>query len=879
MGRNPWMLNPVRSIYNRWRERRRARATRVLEELKVRYHTFRILLTHNEISLDLLRSVDRFLSSPVPSRADLSEEIDELLDVTYELVDGLNRLTGDRYGALYEKHRRIAEAVRKKLDSMVSLPAHVFRCFSLDNLTGDHRSLVGGKAATLGFLRTAGFPVPDGFAVTVEGCAEILTQNGLDVYIARRLKRLENGNVKEAELEAEARDIRDNILDASFPEGLEKDLLAAYERLAAEEHAAVSLRSSAIVEDQPEHSFAGQFESVLNVTTFNALESALKEVLASNYSARAVSYRLHAGLPLSGHDMAVLCQLMIPAKAAGVLFTVDPAAPESGRVLISAVPGLGILAVDGSVPTDLYRPRRDFPDREPREEWTRIAAKTHRATALVEGGIRVEEVSPDERDTPVLSGEEIFSLVRHGRMIENLIGRPQDIEWALSSKGELFILQSRDIRLAARDRHVLSESRGKILLKGGVIASPGRCAGKAKIIHSMQDVEAWRNGERAPGIMVLHRSMVDAAAWLPEFEGVIVDLGNPADHLSCVAREYSRPMLTGTGRATEVLQDGEWVILDADSGLILQAPEDVWSAGAARETLGAGKKDLPLKKGITTPEAAGLRELIEPLNLTDAYGPTFSIRECKSLHDIIRYTHEMAVLSMFDTGDSVMEEAEVLLHRLDEGLPFHFLIIDLGGGIAPDKNSFKVHLADIQSIPLLALWKGMATPGLRWSLPPPVSGLSGLFSKAMLDARSSRPVGNQNYAFITRDYLNLNARVDFHFTMVDAVCGSNARENYIRFRFKGGGTTVVQRERRARFVAEVLGEHRFFADQQGDLVNASIGETQKEEIEERLIMIGRLLGFSRLLDATMRDDSVPRKVARAFLDGDYGLESMSEESI
>ncbi|HZD43759.1 MAG TPA: hypothetical protein VE134_06835, partial [Methanomicrobiales archaeon] len=88
---------------------------------------------------------------------------------------------------------------------------------------------------------------------------------------------------------------------------------------------------------------------------------------------------------------------------------------------------------------------------------------------------------------------------------------------------------------------------------------------------------------------------------------------------------------------------------------------------------------------------------------------------------------------------------------------------------------------------------------------------------------------------------------------------------------------AVQRERRARFVAEVLEAHNFFADQRGDLVTAFIMETQREEIQERLVMIGRLLGFSRLLDAAMQDDTVPPRVARAFLDGDYALESMRDE--
>lgn len=872
------MRNPLQGIYERWRERRRERSLRVLDDLKARYHTFRILLAHNELSLDLLRSVDQMLRSPLSTWETLSEEAEELLDVTYELIDGLNRLAGDGHGSLYEKHQHLAATIRNVLASIVSRPSHLPRCISLVDLSSDYRGLVGGKASTLGFLKRAGFPVPDGFAVPVEACKEMLALNGLDITIGRRFQRFESGVARSEEFEIEAEDIHGRILSASLPADLEAEIRRGYERLKNAGIQALSVRSSALVEDRPEHTFAGQFQSVLNVTSFESLIAAFKEVIASNYSARAIAYRLHAGLSPASHDMAVLCQGLVPARAAGGLFTIDPTDPENGRMLMNAVPGLGILAVNGSAPTDLYRPLRDFPEREPMKEWAQIASKTHRAVLAEAGGLREEPVSDAERNDPVLSQEEALSLVRYGRMIENLIGRPQDIEWAVTAEGRLFILQSRDIRLAAGARKALGAVRGKPLLKGGVTASPGRCVGRVQVIHSTHDIDPRLNGQRSPSILVLHQSLVDAAGWLPEFEGVVVDLGNPADHLSCVAREYSRPMLTGTGRATETLQDGEWVILDADSAVVLQAPEEVWSEAAAmHRTVDPAGSFRQAPAGAVTPEAAKLRELIEPLNLTDAYGPTFSIHECRSVHDIIRYTHEMAVLAMFQVGDTVLEESDVLTHRLEDGLPFHFLVIDLGGGIAPGDNHFKIRLKDVLSAPLLALCEGMATPGLRWGQPPPGAALSGLFSRAMLDARSPRAVGNPNYALITRDYLNLNARVDYHFTMVDAVCSANPRENYIRFRFKGGGTTTIQRERRARFVSEVLGEHHFFTDQQGDLVNASLSETAREEIEERLIMIGRLLGFSRLLDATMRDDSAPRKVARAFLEGDYALQSVSRD--
>jgi pyruvate,water dikinase len=855
------------------------RAGSILDVLKVRYHTFRILLANNELALEILRSVDQALAAPGPSWDGLVEETEELLDVAYEIVDGLNRLTGDGYHALYERHHRLAGEIRAALSAVVAQPSYIQRCIFFDDLKTDYKPMVGGKAAALAFLKQAGFPVPDGFAVTARGCGEILLSNGLDAFIRQRMQRLGGGGAHPpAEFEAEAAAIRERIIGAELPKDLDKELRRAYERLTDGGGMAVSVRSSALVEDRPEHTFAGQFKSVLNVTSYDALATALKEVVASNFSARSTLYRIHAGLPLGKHDMAVLCQRMVQAGTAGVMFTIDPAAPDSGRMLISAIPGLGILAVSGEAPVDLYRPSRDKSSREAMDKWAHIAEKTHQAVSVAEGGVRREDIHGEERKAQLLSEEQAISLVRFGRMIESLIGRPQDIEWALSESGTFHILQSRDIRIAPKDRHVVEVSRGETLFKGGVCASPGRRVGRVKIVHSVHDLEEWKKGPRTPSIMALHHSMADAAGWLPEFEGVVVDLGNPADHLSCVAREYSRPMLTGTGKATKVLRDGQWIILDADKTLILQAPEEVWSGALGASSAPASIEEKPALRSDSPPtELARLRELIEPLNLTDAYGPTFSIQECRSLHDIIRFTHEMAVLAMFETGDAVLEEAEVLVHRLEGGTPMHFMIIDLGGGISPARKGFVIRLQDILSTPLLALWEGISTPGLRWSTPPPVPGISGLLSRSLLDSCSARPVGQQNYALITRDYLNLNARVEYHFAMVDAICGLNPRENYIRFRFKGGGTTAIQRERRAQFVSEVFAANSFFTDRRGDLITASLLEAEQEEIKEKLVMVGRLLGFSRLLDATMRDDSMPGKVAQAFIDGDYGLERLNGE--
>lgn len=871
-------FNPFAPIVEKWRKRRAEDAAKVLDVLKIRHHTFRILLANNELALNILGSVSQALTSPGAAREDWADEIDELLDVSYELVDGLNRLTNDRHSGLYERRQQLEDAIRQAIEAVRENPRRMLKCIPFDELSPDYRALVGGKASAIASLKQAGIPVPDGFAITAEAGGEILSANGLDAVIDRCVQRMQAERSRHEEIETEAAEIREGVLAASIPEDLEAELRRAYDRLTENGAVAVSVRSSAMVEDKVEHTFAGQFESVLNVTSFEALTKALREVLASNYSARSSLYRMHAGLPLGRHDMAIFCQRMAQARTAGVLFTIDPSEPENGRMLISAVPGLGILAVGGAAPADIYRPLREGAESEPMGDWSQIAEKTHRAVSLPEGGVREEALSGAERERGLLSMEEACSLVRLGRMIENLTGKPQDVEWAISQSGKIFILQSRDVRLPGKVRHAPDVVAGEALLRGGVCASPGRRVGRVKVVNSVQDFEKWsRDGEQGPGVLVLHQSMVDAAGWIEKFEGVVVDLGNPVDHLSCIAREYAIPMLTRTGKATKTLRDGDWVVVDADRGMVLPAPEELWKeALEARQLKTSTKKRRAPQGDSMTPEVTRLWKLVEPLNLTDAYGPTFSIRECRSLHDLIRYVHEMAVLAMFDTGDAVLEEAETLVHRLDGDVPLHFMIIDLGGGVSPGSRGFRVRIDNILSTPLLALWEGITFPGLRWGKAPPVPGFSGLVSRSMLDQRGARPVGTQNYAMISRDYLNLNARVDYHFSMVDAVCGNNPRENYIRFRFKGGGTTAIQRERRARFVAEVLDSYGFFTDQRGDLVTASLLEGEQEEIAGKLAMIGRLLGFSRLLDATMTDDNTPGKVARAFIAGDYDLDALEE---
>lgn len=863
------MLGSFQRLWARHKERKRRRDEEALTDLKFRYHAFRALLANNERSLDLVGEIEAGFKIMAAGGSKADSRIEELLHVTYEMVDGLNRMNGNRSENLYALHKRLSAQIRDILAQQVFAPEPPPLALSLHDVRPEMAGQLGGKAASLARLAACGLPTPKGFVLTLAASRLFFRFNQLDTLVPDRLRRLQARNGSQAELTETAEAIGSLIAGSPLPPELEEALAAASERLGGGIHKALAVRSSAVVEDQAEHSFAGQFTSVLNVVGLEPLVRAYKEVLASNFNSRSLAYRMQVGLPLLDFDMAVLFQEMAPASAAGVLYTVDPTDRERGRFLISAVPALGTLAVNGGAPADIYRlPRSDLNARVERE----VAVKTVREVPVPGGGVRTEPVPEQERALALLSDDTVRALAGFGLLVEYLGDGPQDVEWAVDASDRIFLLQSRPLRLPGRRRPASGTPALPPLLTGGAISSPGRGLGRARIVRSPADLDVSLDES---AVLVLNQSLVEAARWMPVVRGAIVDLGNPGDHLSTVARERGRPMITAAAEATKILKEGQWVLLDADRGVVLEAPAVVRDQLEKPTTARLNSNPVETTEKKLAPELETLRQLIVPLNLTDAYGPTFSVMECRSLHDLVRYAHEAALMAMFTAGDELVEDHFSAVHWLDEGLPFHFFIIDLGGGLKPGPHPTRLHLDDVISMPMRSLWEGLSTPGLRWSTPPPSPSLSGLFTRTMTEQGGARALGSSNFAIITRDYLNLNTRMDFHFAMIDTVCGPNARENYIRFRFKGGGTTAVQRERRARFIFTVLKSEEFFSDAQGDLVTASLAGIGQESAARKLIVLGRLLGFSRLLDASMRDDDAPARLAKAFFDEDWALERFS----
>ncbi len=850
------MALPFHSIWASFKQRRQDRSARTVKDLAAGYHIFRSLLDSNNQAVELLTQLDISLHSR-EALLEARPRINRLLNLVHDLTDKLNHLDDGRHNSLFHVHQRIASTVKKTMASLPPIPKTP-TCLALAEITPAHASMVGNKAAVLAKLKQATeFPVPDGFAITMPACRNFLQQNGLYQRITAMLGGY--GTSSEIPLSTIA-EIQTAIMAAPLPDPLRAILSSGADPFFAAGHG-LAVRSSSCLEDGRRHSFAGQFATILNVIDHSGLETAFRKVAASNFNDRSLAYRRKAGLSSLDFDMAVLCLSMVDAKAAGIMLTKSPMPGHEG-ILVSAVYGLGEAAVAGSSPTDLFLLNSlGVADRNR----STIADKKNQLVCLPEGGIGNKPVPTDKRLIPVLNDQQLATLAKWGKKLEDTQGCPQDMEWALTQGDELILLQARPQVFGQAPSTDLENT--PITNQGAVCASPGIATGCVHLVKRREDLD---NLPPVPTILILHQSLPDAVKTLDRVTGILVDMGNPTDHLALVARELGVPMLCGLGNASSRFHPGDWLTMNSEQGSVRSA-----TAAAIGKAKRPEKKQRKAPPMPSDPLAKTIRDLLLPLNLTDANSPDFSIQACKSLHDIIRYTHEKAVLAMFKAGDSAIEEGGAGIHIIDTKAPFLVNVIDLGGGLIPDRKLRKhIPLSVIQSAPLKALLDGIETPGLNWGPPPGGVNIGSVVSNWMTDHRSGRPLGLPNYAIISRDYLNLNARMDFHFTMIDAVCGIAPRSNYVKFRFKGGGTLPVQRQRRARCIGIILEEYGFFTDIQGDMVNGTLQGMDSDRLTDSLVMLGRLLGFTRLLDAAMQDDEAAEKIAGAFLRRDYNLETL-----
>jgi pyruvate,water dikinase len=266
-----------------------------------------------------------------------------------------------------------------------------------------------------------------------------------------------------------------------------------------------------------------------------------------------------------------------------------------------------------------------------------------------------------------------------------------------------------------------------------------------------------------------------------------------------------------------------------------------------------------------------IARLITPLTMTDPAAPEFRPESCRSLHDVTRYVHEKVFEAMFHYGDLASADRGNSV-KLQARLPIRVEVFDVGQGISEEAPAGRIRPEHVSSIPMRAFLEGLLEPRIRWDLPRPVSMrgfLSVLGESITGPPAETGQLGRISYAIISDRYMNFSTKAGYHFSTVDTYCGRSVNKNYIHFRFSGGAADAERRERRIRFLSAVVTALDFKVQTRSDLLVARLDKYGTEDIQARLVALGRLTLCARQLDMLMDSDASPDIFARAFLAGEW----------
>ena len=438
---------------------------------------------------------------------------------------------------------------------------------------------VGGKNASLGEMISQlpqGVSVPTGFATTAHAFRQFLAHDGLAERIRQRLATLDTEDVRAlAEVGAQ---IRGWIEAQPFPADLEKAIRDAFATLSAgNAQASFAVRSSATAEDLPDASFAGQQETFLNVVGIDDVLHKMKEVFASLYNDRAISYRVHKGF---AHDVVALSagvQRMVRSDlgAAGVMFTIDTESGFDQVVFITSSYGLGETVVQGAVNPDefyVHKPmlaarKRAVIRRTLGSKLIQMVFASADEKAASGKMVKTIDVPTEQRNRYSLTDEDVEQLARYALIIEQHYGRPMDIEWGKDGgDGQLYILQARPETVKSQQQGK-TEQRYRLKSSGSVLAE-GRAIGQkigtgpVRLVRDISQMDQVQPGD------VLVTDMTDPN-WEPVMKrasAIVTNRGGRTCHAAIIARELGIPAVVGTGDATERLKDGTLVTVSCAEG-------------------------------------------------------------------------------------------------------------------------------------------------------------------------------------------------------------------------------------------------------------------------------------------------------------------------
>ena len=463
---------------------------------------------------------------------------------------------------------------------------------------------VGGKNASLGemisHLSDVGVSVPNGFATTSHAYRAFIHSNGLVEHINGLLKKLDVTDV--VQLAEIGSCIREAILEAEFSDDFKADIQKAFDEMSEGHDIAVAVRSSATAEDLPDASFAGQQETFLNIKGFDAVLGSIKEVFASLFNDRAISYRAHYGFDHEQVALSAGIQRMVRSESAssGVMFTLDTESGFRDAVFITSSYGLGETVVQGAVnPDEFYVHKPTLAAGRPSILRRNVGSKAVKMvySESKEVGKTVETVPVERamRQQLSITDEEVIELAKQAMTIEEHYQRPMDIEWAKDGDdGKLYIVQARPETVKSRssntqmERFLLKET-GKIIAEGRSIGHKIG-SGPVRIVNDISDIDKVQSGD----VLVTDITDPDWEPVMKRASAIVTNRGGRTCHAAIIARELGIPAVVGCGDATERLEGVSSVTVscaEGDTGMIYDGMLDFECKTDKVESM----PDLPFK--------------------------------------------------------------------------------------------------------------------------------------------------------------------------------------------------------------------------------------------------------------------------------------------
>jgi pyruvate,water dikinase len=842
----------VTTLKRAWQRLTKATPGKSRAELAEKYAYFQKLLAANNQVLSLMADMEEKLSGDYLFDLQyIRAAVSQLQQETGKLVEALNGLGGNRYGALAEALVLISREVEEVLTHRREIPMAPL-VLDFEDLDAGMGEVAGGKNANLGEVKNrVGLPVPSGFAISTYAYKVFLDHN----HLAARLTEL-LGRWRLDDLDSLARvseDLKQMILAAQVPPALEEAITGAYERLAARERRRprVAMRSSAVGEDLT-LTFAGQYATYLDVGP-ESLVNRYKDIVASLFTPRALFYYKNKGFKEEEMAMGVVVMPMVEARASGVLFTRQPDAADQEAAFINAVWGLGKYAVGGVINPDHYLVAYQPPGQVLAQT---IPSKEVMLVCRPQGGETEVAVPPELVNSPCLTPGQLTQLVQWAATLETHFGTPQDVEWALDEKGELWLLQSRPLQLPPQKAAEPPSRTLKdyvVLIDHGTVACRGVGAGPVVLVRRDEDLKQFPAG----GVLVARHTSTKYVTVMPQTAAIITDAGSPTGHMALLAREFQVPTILNTGNATQLLSPGQEVTVDANYNNIY--------AGRIPELLEPRGKRNDLADSPVFQTLKNVVKKIVPLNLINPQDDAaFSPANCRTIHDIVRYAHEYSMREMFRLTENEVETVGEVVD-LDSELPLKIRILDLGGLLKKGWGR-KVKPEQVDSLPFQAFWKGVTA--MRWAQakPPGVKSLASVFVKGEAEvAQGADPWRDQSYVVLAKNYMNFSIRLGYHLSTVEAYVSDQVNDNYLTFGFRGGGSTPERRERRARLIEAIIDRLDLAHVRKGDLIEARLSKYSPEQMLQRLTLLGKLTHYTKQLDMALFSDSIVEWYIKDFV--------------